>query len=248
MVPSPQNSYLVSIRNRSGVTSSYAIIFAPPTVLPPADPIDVSVPIVCAFKNVPSENGTIVFEIPKEIHAVCGTAIFDTTNSGPVQEIFHQAPVTCAHFREDGSIEPGTSLRVSTEIFQPAFVQDRAHSVKPGTFSIQTQTDFTVADARQNGYFIGICGPWKGVSSRRNFGFYSTFTPKPNTIHYIQPRPIIGILLGDYQARSKFIGAIEDILEVDFSRLGSDEVEVVHTERNELVIIKRPVTYNEVTL
>lgn len=155
MVPSPQSSYLVSIRNRSGVTSNYAIIFAPPAILPPIDPIDVSVPIVCAFKNVPSENGTIVFEIPKEIHAVCGTAIFDTAKSGPVQEIFHQMPVTCARFRDDGSIEPGTSLRVSTEIFQPAFVKDVAHSVKPGTFSIQTQMDFTAADARQSTLILG---------------------------------------------------------------------------------------------
>lgn len=157
-------------------------------------------------------------------------------------------PVTCARFRDDGSIEPGTSLRVSTEIFQPAFVKDVAHSVKPGTFSIQTQMDFTAADARQNGYFVGICGPWQGVSSRRKFGFYSTFTPKPNTIHHIQPRPIIGVLLGDYQARSKFIGDVDDILEVDFGRLGSDEVEIVHTERNELVIFKSPIIYNEVTL
>jgi hypothetical protein len=54
--------------------------------------------------------------------------------------------------------------------------------------------------------------------------------------------------LGNFQPRSKFIGAVDDILEVDFAKIGSEDVEIIHTERNKLVIVRNPVMYNEATL
>jgi hypothetical protein len=150
MADSPQNSYFICIRNRSGVTSNYAVLVAPPLIQPSPDPVDVSTPIVSAFRNVPSGNGTILFEVPKQIHAVCGTAVYDEFGSPPVLEIFDQKPVICAQPCSNGSVEPGSSLRMTSENSQPAFIEDGIHSAKPNAFSVKTSADFTTAEARQS--------------------------------------------------------------------------------------------------
>jgi hypothetical protein len=77
-------------------------------------------------------------------------------------------------------------------------------------------------------------------------GFYSTFIPMPNTTYNIQPRPIFGILLGDFQPRSNFDRPTDEICEVDFDQLGTDDVEVVHTDRNELVIVTNALAYGQI--
>ena len=75
--------------------------------------------------------------------------------------------------------------------------------------------------------------------TRRNVGLYSTFTPKPTTKYHIQPQVKFGLVAGDYRVRSRFDGATQGVCELDFAALGTDDVEVVHTSKNELVVAKQ---------
>lgn len=83
---------------------------------------------------------------------------------------------------------------------------------------------------------IGTCGPWHSLIARRQIGFYSSFTPRPQTVYYIQPKATYGLVLGDLKARSRFDVASGTVCEIYFMKLGVDDVEIVHTEHNELVV------------
>ncbi|MCJ1476007.1 hypothetical protein MMC13_004671 [Lambiella insularis] len=192
----PQESSMIWVRNLSGQKASYALIVALPVIKPAIDPHDISTNIVATFSNVPSGSGVARFEIPKQIHPVCGTSVVDSSRVGSILEVFDQRPIDMARQLDDGTVQAGTVLDMVNEDAQPAFADHNADQP----------------------------------------GFYSSFTPRPRTVYYIQPKATYGLVLGDLKVRSRFDIASSAVCEIDFAKLGVDDVEVIHTEHNELVV------------
>ncbi len=160
------DSYMFWIRNRSGVTASYAIIAAPPLVEPPINPTHISTPIICVFRHVPSGNGAVRFEIPKDIHACCGTALHDRMDQSPTLEIFDQRLVAFTSRPLRGTNYSGPLLHMVVDSGQPAFGKDGVQTDRPDTFSIETQPDFTAAEARSSMFITHQSPPYLTAADR----------------------------------------------------------------------------------
>lgn len=92
---------------------------------------------------------------------------------------------------------------------------------------------------------MGLSGPWNHTTARRQLGHYATFTPRPNTSYHIQPKFSFQVLLGDFQPHSKLGRTFGDAHEFDFTALELDNVEIIHTERNQLLLLKEGVSNKE---
>ena len=81
--------------------------------------------------------------------AVCGTSLCDGGDEASVLEIFDQRPIVLGREEDDGSIGPGSTLCVSVEDSQPAFVDAEGEGLNAaGAFCIHVMTGFTHAEAK----------------------------------------------------------------------------------------------------
>ncbi|KAM0228815.1 hypothetical protein ACHAPO_010452 [Fusarium lateritium] len=226
------NKNTIKVTNQSGAQQHYAIFNKPPIVTG-----KVSGQIwsnVFATANTPKSNSAN-FSIFKQYYAVVGTSQ-GNPEQGVQVDVNGSRDVTLGSTQPNGAAVAGTTLKLLVQDDAPQFSDEALPNGSfPNAFEIRTSSDFTLQDARNGNYVIGLGGTKNGNSVD---GPAATFVPEPNVQYQIQPSNTYYLTVGDYTKGSLIdvtkIGGT--ILTIDFTAYPSGAVSVVHTDRGELVI------------
>ncbi|CAJ0548668.1 Ff.00g022810.m01.CDS01 [Fusarium sp. VM40] len=226
------NKNSITVKNQSGAQQHYAIFNKPPVVTG-----KVSGQIwsnVFATGNTP-KGQQANFSVYKQYYAVVGTSQ-GSPQQGVEVDVNGSKDVTLGSTKPDGTAVPGTTLQLLVQDEAPQFSDNSLPDGSyPNAFEIQTGSDFTVAEAKNGNYLIGLGGTKNGNSID---GPAATFIPEPNVKYQIQPVNTYYLTVGDYTKGSLIdvtkIGGT--VLTIDFTAYSSGQVTVVHNDRGQLVI------------
>ncbi|ORX96587.1 hypothetical protein BCR34DRAFT_669191 [Clohesyomyces aquaticus] len=262
-MPSPPH-HTLSILNTSGSAQRYGIFAFPPTITVNGtliNPNTVTRFIVAATPPVPNTVSSII-RIPAQLVAVCGTLVLEP--DGSEIRTFDERDVTLSTRDGDGGMKPGTMWGVGvaeegdgegdgdgdehgdgeTEgvfVFDGEAKVDTECSVT-GAFAFQTDTDFTVNDAEENGYQIGFGTNPTSDSTQQDQGqglaLHVIFSPEPNAYYEAQPGQKFVVAVGAFEwqdvvAGDGGTGQVECV--VDFGE--KDEVGVRQMQDGGLVVV-----------
>ncbi|KAI3532274.1 hypothetical protein CSPX01_13586 [Colletotrichum filicis] len=226
------NQYTIKVINQSGSQQHYALFNKAPKVTGLVQGQIWS--NVFAIANTPKDQQGS-FSIYKQYYAVVATSL-GSPSMGIQVNVGGEKPVKLGSVKDDGTLVPGTTLGLFVADDAPQF----SDKVLPDSsfnncFEIQTADDFTVAQAKQGNYLIGLGGSQTGASQD---GPSATFIPEPNVQYQIEPANTYYLTVGNYTK-----GALIDVtktgkttLEIAFAKLPSPNVVIVHNANGNLVI------------
>lgn len=227
------NMYSITVKNESGSHQHYALFSKAPQVTGTVQGQVWS--NVFATANTPKQQ-TAQFTVYKQYYAVCGSSN-GSPDQGVQVSVGQTLPVTLGVKKPDGTVVHGTTVGLIDDGGAPAFSDTLpAASSYPNAFEIDTHPDFTVQDAKDGNWLIGLGGSSNGTGST---GPAATFMPEPNVKYQIQPVNTYYVCFGDFTK-----GALIDVTKIggstctiDFTHLPSS-VTIVHDAEGELVLQK----------
>ncbi|KAG5663423.1 hypothetical protein KAF25_001359 [Fusarium avenaceum] len=226
------NKNSITINNRSGAHQHYAIFNKPPTVTG-----SVSGQVwsnVFATASTPQGQRANV-SVYKKYYAIVGYSQ-DSPRVGVQVDVSGSKDVTLGSTESDGSTVPGTTLQLLVQDGAPQFGDDSLSDEAPtDAFEIQTGSDFTISEAKNGHYLIGLGGTRNGNSID---GPAAIFVPEPNETYQIEPVNTYYVTVGDY-TKGSLIDANEiggTVVTIDFDEYSSGQVTVVHNDWGQLVI------------
>ncbi|ORX96588.1 hypothetical protein BCR34DRAFT_593793 [Clohesyomyces aquaticus] len=230
------NVYTINIQNDSGSDQTYAVFNAVPKVK-----TDVNQPSI--WSNVFATADTphtepCKFEIFEQWTAQIGTSQ-GSPAEGVVVSVQGNQLVTLGYLDDQGKQVAGTSK----EMYAPGgkFPQFQEPDPTPagdeGAFQFVTSSDFTVQEATDGNWMIGIGGMTDPTGKQAAPA--ALFSPQPNAQYQIQPVVTFYVTFGTYT--SSTLVNIQEVgtqtLMVNFTELGKDTVNVEHNAHGELVIL-----------
>ncbi|KAF5020612.1 hypothetical protein F66182_7361 [Fusarium sp. NRRL 66182] len=183
------------------------------------------------------DGATAEFEMWKNYYAIVGTWK-GGQKAGAKVSITLTKPVTLGSKASDDSDVPGTTLNMTiVNGTTPSFVKAPAEpTAYNNAYEVDTGNDFTLDDATERNFFVGLASSPDGTSSVPT----ATFKPEPGNQYQIQPVNQYYITYGTNFS----VGQLLDVsklskkpLLIDFTVQGS-KVVVNHTANGQLVIAK----------
>ncbi|KAI1267391.1 hypothetical protein F5Y18DRAFT_336932 [Xylariaceae sp. FL1019] len=217
--------YSITVRNTSGVTQNYYITNDPPSLTGPAR----SKPWSSVISSAHCPNGaTAKFEIDtRKYYAYCTTSD-GKPGDGVDVSVTQRRPVVLGRANEDGSLTPGSSMKIVVQEGTPELVAGDQQSGPRGAFQFQTGNDFTLRDAKQEHFMIGY---------GNEAAPFALFMPQPNSTYTIQPRNIFYLSFGQTTRGSIVdLTSLGEALKIDFESLQNSQVTVVGDQTGQLVL------------
>ncbi|KAK4124716.1 hypothetical protein N657DRAFT_679551 [Parathielavia appendiculata] len=230
------------ISNKYGGKQSYAIFAEAPQIQANSQVITaITRRIITSVHYVPSGDGQANIFLPKSWYATCGTYDVDTDSTarqvqaadknhlkpiGSGCEVIDQREVELGTRTDAGVEVPGSTLEIECDNGTPCFVKPYTPLTRLGaidSFAIRTRTDFIPQEAKANKYLVGFTS-----SVRPNIGPYASFVPLPGRLYQIMPS-----------------STLEDTTyKVDFEKLATDHVHLVHRGDGVLTMVKTPADFD----
>ncbi|KAA8895549.1 hypothetical protein FN846DRAFT_818166 [Sphaerosporella brunnea] len=236
--------FSIFINNHSGTKKNYAIFTAAPNITPSVERTWTSV--IAVLRGVVSGSGEATFSMPKQVYAICGTSKSDQAAQILI-EVLDRRPVSLGVRSSDGTLIPGTALEVEVSDESPGFTTGvpPPPSGDETAFCIQTGHDFTFEAAKDGDFILGLGGA--RIADKRleqDVGrAYAFFIPQPNTTYQIKPSNVfcIAAVSSDVQPRTLTTpDSNSSTCIVDFNELQSDDVQIVHDTKGDLIIQTAP--------
>ncbi|KAK1723555.1 hypothetical protein CaCOL14_001182 [Colletotrichum acutatum] len=226
------NKYSITVQNQSGSQQQYVLFNKPPMVSGRVQGQIWS--NVFAHGNTP-RGSRATFSVFSQYYAIVATSQ-GSPSTGVEIDVTSERDVILGSLKDDGTAVPGTTLQLIVAKDAPQFSDTPLpNSSFSNAFEIQTGNDFTVAQAKQGNYLIGLGGSRTGNSQD---GPLATFVPEPRVRYQIQPSNTYYLTVGNYNKGeiidvSRIGGSIATI---DFTRLRSNNVVIVHDDHGRLNI------------
>lgn len=224
------NTYTIRVINNSGAQQKYAFFTEKPQVTGRVQG-QIWQNVFASAGAAPSQ--TAVITVYQQYFAMCGSSQGKPAD-GVTVNVTGMSLVTLGSKARDGTQLPGTTLPFTVIDEVPQFGAEVAKTSYVNAYQVNTDGSFTVKDAQNNNYVIGLGGSSGGGRT----GPAVTFMPEPNVQYQIQPSNTYWVTFGDYKA-----GNIIDVLKVgmkvpvDFTQLPND-VTVIHDENGNLTVQK----------
>ncbi|KAF9766818.1 hypothetical protein IL306_000718 [Fusarium sp. DS 682] len=226
-------TYTINIKNNSGAQQNYFIFNEAPMI---NSSVDANVWLNVFSRKATAKNQTCVFKFATKYGAVVGSADSDLTTGNSVS-VGNPVPVVLGAANDDGTLKnKGTSLKMTVIDGAPQFTDTSPpDNGSIQAFEIVTDNSFTVAEAKNNNYLIGLGGDTQGTGLS---GPAATFVPQPGKSYQIQPVKKFWVATGDFQkgALIKVASVGTMIVPVDFSARESVSATVVHNDTGRMVL------------
>lgn len=223
------NQYSIKIQNNSGNDQNY-VIFAKAPIISGSVQSKIWTNVLDSAQTQDTESAT--FEIYKQYYAVCGNS-HGSIEDGVKVTVRGAKNVDLGILNDDGTRTPGTTLKLTVTKNAPFFdLNLPAPTAYPNSFEIDTQPDFTMLEAKQNNYMIGLGGSSSGGDKTPA----ALFIPQPNVKYQIQPANTYYLAYGDYTPGALIdVAKIGETLAIDFAH-HSPIASVVHNAYGALVL------------
>ncbi|KAK2601683.1 hypothetical protein QQS21_004758 [Conoideocrella luteorostrata] len=229
------NSYTIIINNKTGSPQNYNLFSEKPEITGVVKS-NIWTNIYQTADSTP-DGAQASFEMWKSYYAIVGTWK-GGQQAGAKVGITQTRPVTLGSESGDGSVIPGTTLNMAViGAKTPSFSKVPADNAAwKNAYEVDTGNDFTLENATDNNFFVGLASSPDGSSSVAT----ATFRPEPGNQYQIQPVNTYYITYGSTFA----VGQLLDVaklpkapLAVDFTVRGAT-VTINHTPDGRLVFAK----------
>jgi hypothetical protein len=229
-----ENVYTINITNNSGTNQTYGTFSNYPVVNNNVNNPQIWSNVFATANTPNGENAK--FQIYEQ-----WTAQICTSSGSPQQgvevNVTGTEQVTLGYIDDNtGNQVPGSSVELVVP--QANFPQFSNASLTPdgdqGAFNFTTSDQFTVQDAKNGNWMIGIGGSPNGSSTAPT----ALFIPSPGTSYQIEPIVQFYVSAGNYAANTLVnVQAVSTTkVLVNFSALGTDQVNILHSPNGNLVI------------
>ncbi|WYZ35447.1 hypothetical protein EsH8_X_000094 [Colletotrichum jinshuiense] len=228
------NKYTIIINNKTGSSQNYNLFSEKPEITGVVKS-SIWTNIYQTAQGTP-DGATAEFEMWKNYFAIVGTWK-GGEKAGSKVSITQTKPVTLGTKAGDDSDVPGTTLTMITGSGAPSFEKAPASPTAwNNSYEVDTGNDFTLEDATERNFFVGLASSPDGAGSAPT----ATFKPEPGNQYQIQPVNTYYIAYGaTFQ-----VGQLLDVaklakkpLQIDFTVRGPT-VTVNHNPDGQLVIAK----------
>jgi hypothetical protein len=229
------NTYTITINNNTGSPQNYNLFSEKPTVSGVVKS-DIWTNVYQTAESTP-DGAQASFEMWKTYYAIVGTWK-GGQKVGARVGITQTRQVTLGTTQGDGTPVPGTTLNMTVIATKtPSFAKAPADSSAwDNAYEVDTGNDFTLENATDNNFFVGLASSPDGASSAPT----ATFKPEPGVQYQIQPVNTYYVTFGTTFA----VGQLLDVaklpkspLSVDFTVRGANVI-INHTPDGRLVFAK----------